>query len=800
MRQHVEEERRLSERLKTQNGTGLSSAAADLRVLQLKYDAMRIAGERPARSTSGLLKAVCSTDLVFLIDATGSMEPYIDEARRQVRRIIDDIKAAVFDEAELRVAVVSYKDHGWGREDHYDVLDFTTNPDNVALWLNGLRASGGADQAEDVLGGINAALNLPWHHRTRCIIHIADAPPHGSVLNDLPANAGKDSYPQPGMEPHGLTYEPLLRRMVSLNVNYALLAINSSTDKMAYRFYQIYAEHSRDCKLLPKNHYYQFTRIPPRCAIESGLLFEEYSFSENPRDLRRLVVKNLTTATTHSAALSSVTLDGDKIVLGRRYGTPGGLEPVAEEENENIKEDEHGGEGSQPKSGSNSSQDASAAFKLDTKPPRWHDPNWLDEIFHAEAFSADVEVHKPDMLNAMMADDDNIKIATMDLTIRHQSRPFAQGAQRLVAYARTAASTSPLVVKSFKRGGRGGKGLAQLVEDMRIRALCKGFAVEFNALVSSSSLPSNNVTQQQQQLIDFIAVICLKPRFFFDPGNEENDEPECLALEPFLEGKYVKYNSNSGFVSQDPSLQNFNETAQAFSHFTFERSKGEFLVVDLQGSATNGLLTDPAIQTRDPNRFKLSSTNLGGAGIKFFFATHKCNRVCYQLEFASNRDMISSGRYIFRLSWHPYVTSPARPVVTMACCSNKLCSRIVRTTATTRAGAGGGGSRVSGGSNSSNSNKRDDNGHTTSESINDVDGGPSYHWCDACWWQLHETTETRLCVVLISSMNASGGRHHHEFVVSRFFYESQNKVVPGRCPKHRSSSAAAAARRVVYGS
>ena len=38
-------------------------------------------------------------------------------------------------------------------------------------------------------------------------------------------------------------------------------------------------------------------------------------------------------------------------------------------------------------------------------------------------------------------------------------------------------------------------------------------------------------------------------------------------LEHHIEGEYVKYNSNSGFVRDE----NLRSTPQAFSHFTFER-------------------------------------------------------------------------------------------------------------------------------------------------------------------------------------------------------------------------------------
>ncbi len=50
------------------------------------------------------------------------------------------------------------------------------------------------------------------------------------------------------------------------------------------------------------------------------------------------------------------------------------------------------------------------------------------------------------------------------------------------------------------------------------------------------------------------------------------------GVEHFIEGGYVKYNSNSGFVSDLNRL-----TPQAFSHFTFERSNHQLIIVDIQG-------------------------------------------------------------------------------------------------------------------------------------------------------------------------------------------------------------------------
>lgn len=585
------------------------------------------------------------------------MEPYFGAVKGQFKSLIHDIRAA-FNEAQVRIAIVGYKDHS--DTPNIEFLDFTLSIDRMCSFLNDLNATGGDDAPEDVLGGIRQALMATWKQETRWIIHIADAPPHSRTLHDFYDNC--DRYFEPGSEPHGLSWELLLKKMIRLDINYALIRINESTDRMVFEFSKAYNAVSAQVQLLENNRFYS-----QACSMPKGW---RRSFWDEESFKRRAGV----TLQFEEVLLDSCVCAFKCSVL--KLVTPSALR--VEEEEDGIQ---------------------TGLVKI---PPQWGNRAWFDETLNVKGFSA--AVINVEALEKMMAHDKNIKISLISLTIYKRSQPFAQSARRKVFHAHTEASTNHFVIKTVEQSGHQ---LAYFFEDMRCRSLCKAFAILFHVMVN------------RLYPLDFVLATCIR-----------SETGEYLSIEPFIEGNFVEYNNNRGFVNSN-CAELYNQAAQGFSHFTFERSRGQFLVSNLHG--VHGLLTNPSIHTRDSRRFQLRGTNLGEDGFKFFFSTHKCNDVCHMLQLKNRAKNIILGTCEFSRRWPPF---PG------ACCSNMLCRKAMH-------------------------------GGLALES----DGFPGYQWCKGCLKQLSLSVVMSVC--------QEPGGFYHEYEVSRFFYESQGQKLPQKCPRHR---------------
>jgi len=117
-------------------------------------------------------------DVLFLIDATGSMADEINQLKENIRSIsaqIDALPSA----PDVRFGLVAYRD----RSDIFvtRVNDFTPDIDEFAQILAEVRADGGGDYPEDLNEALSKAVHEPeWRvdGTVSLIFLVADAPPH----------------------------------------------------------------------------------------------------------------------------------------------------------------------------------------------------------------------------------------------------------------------------------------------------------------------------------------------------------------------------------------------------------------------------------------------------------------------------------------------------------------------------------------------------------------------------------------------------------------------------------------------
>lgn len=117
-------------------------------------------------------------DVLFLIDATGSMADEINQLKENIRAIsarIDEMPS----QPDVRFGMVTYRDHG----DEYvtQVTDFTPQVEDFSEILNQVQANGGGDYPEDLNEALSQAVHEPeWRveNTVSLIFLVADAPPH----------------------------------------------------------------------------------------------------------------------------------------------------------------------------------------------------------------------------------------------------------------------------------------------------------------------------------------------------------------------------------------------------------------------------------------------------------------------------------------------------------------------------------------------------------------------------------------------------------------------------------------------
>ena len=169
-----------------------------------------------------------SLDLLFIIDITGSMTNYLEEAKNSILSIINGI-IEKFPGIDINLGFIGYRDY---YEDFIDI-DFTQDYSYLKRIINNVYSSGGGwDGPEDVALALEMALNKTWKSNARFAVFVGDNPGHGSQYG------GYDYFF--GTKPERRSLEEMIAEMAEENISLFCLKINDRTDIMYSIFEDIY--------------------------------------------------------------------------------------------------------------------------------------------------------------------------------------------------------------------------------------------------------------------------------------------------------------------------------------------------------------------------------------------------------------------------------------------------------------------------------------------------------------------------------------------------------------------------------
>ncbi|MGO9449864.1 MAG: FHA domain-containing protein [Candidatus Binataceae bacterium] len=118
-------------------------------------------------------------DIVFVLDVTESMQPYIDAVKQNIISFAHDLAS---NNRDYRLGLVTFEDYVVSKYPDCNCEyrnTMTSNVNQFINWVSGLHAGGGGDIPEDQLDALAYAASFPFRPEAQgIIIIVTDAPPH----------------------------------------------------------------------------------------------------------------------------------------------------------------------------------------------------------------------------------------------------------------------------------------------------------------------------------------------------------------------------------------------------------------------------------------------------------------------------------------------------------------------------------------------------------------------------------------------------------------------------------------------
>jgi hypothetical protein len=118
-------------------------------------------------------------DVVFVLDVTESMQPYIDAVKQNIINFANELAS---NNRDYRLGLVTFEDYVVSAAPDCNCEyrnQLTSNVNQFIGWVGSLHAGGGGDIPEDQLDALDYASKLPFRPQAQgIVIIVTDAPPH----------------------------------------------------------------------------------------------------------------------------------------------------------------------------------------------------------------------------------------------------------------------------------------------------------------------------------------------------------------------------------------------------------------------------------------------------------------------------------------------------------------------------------------------------------------------------------------------------------------------------------------------
>lgn len=173
-------------------------------------------------------------DIMFIMDLTGSMGIWLNEAKKSIKNIIEEITDNN-PGSKIRISFIGYRDFFEKDEKReYDAQEFTEDLNEFNNFISKLDCNGGGDEPEDIIGALRQALKMNWLSNSKYAVLVSDAPCHGKQYHDISYDKFSDG------DPEGIPLEDVMKQFYEKGITFYCIEINNTTKKMFNIMKEVY--------------------------------------------------------------------------------------------------------------------------------------------------------------------------------------------------------------------------------------------------------------------------------------------------------------------------------------------------------------------------------------------------------------------------------------------------------------------------------------------------------------------------------------------------------------------------------